>query len=640
MPDLSGFSDLSGPAQLLTLSRLYFGKDDAESDIAAGGLLRQGFLRTAAYEAARSGAKTLIIGRKGSGKSAICMTLLRASDSKCTVSLVTPDEISADEIRRFNLPGIAPEQSKALMWRYVLAVQVGKFLVQHARECHGKRLPHAIDAVRCFLRDNAEDEDIGLHNKFWRIIERIKSSISLEAFGAKLSVEVHAPSAGIRASNELELLESRLSQAFLELNCPTDHGHLLLTVDQLEKVWSNDPQSDTMVIGLLLASKHIRATFPRVLCAVFLRTDIYELLQFQDRDKFRGDEMRIDWTPDHLLNLVLMRARASLQVDVDRATLWGALFPENVGWEPTPDFLIARTLMRPRDLIQFSNVCRDTAEKNAHTSISEMDVKEAAIQYSNWKLQDLSNEYYVNYPFLGDLFVLFQSTSYLITRTVLRTKLRAIREALCLRYPGFENVFNTASGVLDILYGIGFVGVIRGDKPVYVYTDPNRIEHHEKRFIVHPCFREALRSMSSVDVRPYEPLTLRRRFRLGQGWGGTSPQVRGTRAHRAMSYVSQLCDNVVDALVLDACLPAEVKDEVRRNVQAIRADSRRARETAQEYEVAERTLAFFQQLMERLETPELLQGDAKNLERVLQYTVDELRQLAVGRGPAFDGYTP
>ena len=120
------------------LEKLYFGKDDAESDFARGGLLRQGFMRTRAYEEALAGAKTLIIGRKGSGKSAICLMLRDAlsPDSRC--ALVTPDEISADEIRRFQLPGIPLEQSKQLIWRYVFAVQVAKFILNRGQALPGK----------------------------------------------------------------------------------------------------------------------------------------------------------------------------------------------------------------------------------------------------------------------------------------------------------------------------------------------------------------------------------------------------------------------------------------------------------------------------------------------------------------------
>src|ERR1039458_5900850 len=108
------------------LDRLYFGKDDAESDFARGGLLRQGFMRTRAYDEALAGSKTLIIGRKGSGKSAICLMLKNDLQAEDRCSLISPDEISTDEIRRFHLPGIPPEQSKLLIWRYVFAVQVAK----------------------------------------------------------------------------------------------------------------------------------------------------------------------------------------------------------------------------------------------------------------------------------------------------------------------------------------------------------------------------------------------------------------------------------------------------------------------------------------------------------------------------------
>jgi hypothetical protein len=108
------------------LDNLYFGKDDAESDLARGGLLAPSFLETNAYAAAKNGEKALVIGRKGSGKSAICLTLERELRREDRVSLITPDAISADEVRRFELPGIQQDQSKRLIWRYVFTVQIAK----------------------------------------------------------------------------------------------------------------------------------------------------------------------------------------------------------------------------------------------------------------------------------------------------------------------------------------------------------------------------------------------------------------------------------------------------------------------------------------------------------------------------------
>jgi energy-coupling factor transporter ATP-binding protein EcfA2 len=105
----------------MSSQKLYFGKDDAEADFTSSGLLRESFLRTDVYDRIKARVKTLGIGRKGSGKSALCLMLNRqlrneANTNRC---IVTPDAISADEIRRFEMVGVNEQQSKKLVWQYV-----------------------------------------------------------------------------------------------------------------------------------------------------------------------------------------------------------------------------------------------------------------------------------------------------------------------------------------------------------------------------------------------------------------------------------------------------------------------------------------------------------------------------------------
>ena len=337
------------------LDRLYFGKDDAESDFARGGLLRQGFMRTRAYDEALAGSKTLIIGRKGSGKSAICLMLKNDLQAEDRCSLISPDEISTDEIRRFHLPGIPPEQSKLLIWRYVFAVQVAKFIVTAGQKVIAKSdsLSQKLSCLRKFLLDNGEIEDLSFTERFWKVIERLKSAISVEAFSVKVSVdaEVKAPSAGTKAHDQLDVVESHLNAAAVALGMSGTDKPFHLLVDQIEKVWSNDRESDSMVVGLLLAAKDLHKRFDFVICTVFLQTDIYEQLQFQDGDKLRGDEFHIDWDEDHLLDLISARAHASLGFPVSDDNLWGGLFEDSVESQPCKKFLVSRTLMRPRDII-------------------------------------------------------------------------------------------------------------------------------------------------------------------------------------------------------------------------------------------------------------------------------------------------
>jgi hypothetical protein len=196
-----------------TLNTLYFGKDDAESDFTSGGLLRQGFLKTHAYEEAYAGNKTLFIGRKGSGKSAICLMLHNSLSKQGYAALITPDEISGEEIRRFSLAGISPETSKELIWRYVFAVQVAKFLLLRANAQVGdqKVLERHVTSIRKFLVDNGELEDLSATGRFWKIVDKLKGEIAFEALGVKLKISGAAkPSPGAYATEQLDALEMHL----------------------------------------------------------------------------------------------------------------------------------------------------------------------------------------------------------------------------------------------------------------------------------------------------------------------------------------------------------------------------------------------------------------------------------------------
>lgn len=562
--------------QKTRVDQLYFGRDDAESDAGSVGLLRAGFLRTAAYDAAISGKKQLVIGRKGAGKSAICVMLAAAEAPRSSV--VTPDEISADELRRFELHGVPRQTAKQFVWRYVLALQLAKIVIRHAETEHKKR-PPSVDRLRDFLAANDEPSaDPRWHDRFWKTIHRLRSSLKLEAFGVTASLDLGssgdgAPE-GLRIGEQLDIVETRLRQALVELQCPAGHGTLIIIVDQLEKIWSNDEDSDDMVIGLLSAAKHISAVFPNVRCVVCVRSDIYDSLQFAERDKFRGDEMRIDWSPHTLVDMLVARAAASLGAPLTSEELFGVCFTDTVQGRPTTLYLVERTLMRPRELIQLANLCRDTAAKNGHSRILEADILEAEVQYSVWKIQDLVTEYALTYPFLNDLLVLFQSAPYLVKRSDLADRMGTLAATLSARYQRFADVF-TPSGVATVLYGIGFLGVRRNEAFAYSYEGGLPLDGDEQEFCLHPCFRQALRAVTASRLAQYEPLASWVRVEhLAQrgGWLGADVNFRGSQGYLLFDAVDKAALRAL-SLVDDADLAPELRDELRASLLRIRKDT-------------------------------------------------------------------
>ncbi|MER6494557.1 P-loop ATPase, Sll1717 family [Streptomyces griseorubiginosus] len=560
------------------VSRLFFGRDDAEHDL-ADGLLGGVFLHTYAYREALSGRKSLIIGRKGAGKSAICRHLGATDGHPGTAVLITPDDAAGDEIRRFELQGVSGDTAKSLIWRYVFAVHAARYLCEHARTAHGWRARSSVKALRDFLEANDETGDERLYDRLRRGARGLQSAnLSLKAFGFEAGLGLNGASEGARASRQLEVLENGVSAAFVDLGCAASHPPLLLLVDQLEQIWTIDPDSHALVTGLLLASKQVTGQYGGAIrCTLFLRADIYDTLHFGDADKFHSDELRISWSQEELAHLALSRAATSLKATaLTPEQLWGDVFPPTVSGEPTAEYLFRRALPRPRDMIQFLNACRDAADRRGGEHITEEDVLTATEQFSRWKLTDLAREYSVTHPFLSQLFLLFDNHGYVTMRPALETRFEPHRERLQQEFADYADGL-TPQGVLDVLFNIGFLGVKRGHAVVYSDGSQTPPQAGEDEFHVHPCFRPALGGLGPVDVTAYSP------NRIGGGnfqlqvVQGRDVSLGVSREARLLDDVTRACERLIRQLIR-AGLEDDRQEWVRAQIGHVLAHTSQVRE--------------------------------------------------------------
>jgi hypothetical protein len=79
----------------------------------------------------------------------------------------------------------------------------------------------------------------------------------------------------------------------------------------------------------------------------------------------------------------------------------------------------------------------------------------ATLTYSNWKWRDLLEEWRFNYPFLEELSIFFESTSYFHTRRKLEEQIEAFHDDLTKRHPHFSHTF-ALQPVIDILFALDF----------------------------------------------------------------------------------------------------------------------------------------------------------------------------------------
>ncbi|MEY4353137.1 MAG: hypothetical protein RLZZ609_1378 [Cyanobacteriota bacterium] len=287
----------------------------------------------------------------------------------------------------------------------------------------------------------------------------------------------------------------------------------VVLIDDLDLGWNNSDTANNLILGLLTAATCVTSKANNVFVCVFLREDVYSILitKTQHSDKYRNIE-RLRWEKEDLIKLLGERINfnQSQAGEQQSENPFLSVFPATVGTSNTDNWLIERTLGRPRELLQLS---RDYSER-CKTEIPDAEaLKAAETGYSEWKLDDLCTEYSNQYPGLVDVFSCWKSKfyryKYHLKCSELEQMIREIFSEVAIDHPWFAGYAKSddVRGLMKILYEIGFIGdfVLGGDggsKTVYSYQGS-----HQPRFEevdIHPCFRKAVGTVDRIRTKAQE----------------------------------------------------------------------------------------------------------------------------------------
>jgi hypothetical protein len=174
--------------------------------------------------------------------------------------------------------------------------------------------------------------------------------------------------------------------------------------------------------------------------------------------------------------------------------------------------MLARTLMRPRDIIAFVN---ETFAISSGDRVSWEDIKNAEDSYSYKRLLALRDEWKMSYPDIDRIFTTFNGAVVPMSREEFTRRLDDA--ALLLADPYFRgsdwldyltsSMWNNPGGswadwygpLASLLYNIGFIGCTTGRQGTvrYVRTFPEFAERASNLeatvgFTIHPAFQAAL----------------------------------------------------------------------------------------------------------------------------------------------------
>lgn len=470
----------------MQISDINWGNESAEKDLN----LLDYFVDSPELKRLSEKRKDIVVGRKGAGKSALLRKLEEIFKTKRSITVkITPDQ--------HYIANIVNDQStvnlfgKEIFFQYVWIRKIyTEIIFNLARNFGGK--------VHKFTRQN------NITNK--TLIDHVtdlSTSLKLKAgslgeFGLTMEKEI------IDSSN-IVVLREVINQCILENEHKVD---IIVLVDDLDLGWNNSEISNEVLKGLLSAASAIR--IDHIFPIVFLRDDIYSILmsKIQHADKYRNIE-RIRWEKEKLIDVLRKRIDfnyigAGIKFD-NGEDLFYKIFPSTVGTSNCNNWLVERTLSRPRELIQFARIY--TEMMTGDQPDPEV-MKSAESEYSSMKLEDVCAEFSNQYPDLRKITDYWSSKlrrkKYHLKYNEIEEMFENIFENVSIDEDWYKNIVKTKNvrALLKIFYDVGIIGDFilggaGGSKTYYSYEAGARNPTFDD-IQVHPCFRSALDTVQRI----------------------------------------------------------------------------------------------------------------------------------------------
>lgn len=466
-----------------------FGAIDADAD----DLLADCFQDHHAYLAVKDMNRFLVLGRKGAGKTAIYKRLTRNEPYRLALGHVFDDYPWAHHDLQAQI-GVPEERRYIHSWKYLILLGLSKLLLNDDYQPWGDgEEADAIERLESFVVDSYGSRDPDLSQLFSPTKElRFKTAFRtpiLEISGERvrvrdLPIHIQAVNRAIQ-SNVMKALNPRVSY--------------YVCFDGLD-LGLTEQTYRSRLIGLILAAKDLfsyaKSNGRFLNIVVFLRDDIYQDLQFEDKNKITENyAVNVRWNvkPDELTLKDLMESRFS-RVLGDSKKNWDEVFDETremPSRQTKYKHICDRTYLRPRDIIKFCNEVLKAHKRSASGSelFDNASVQTARAEYSYYLLNELDDEIAKHVPEYKEYVeVLKLHGSEVFTFDDFSSKWTARTSSTTSPSSALESLFDYS--VVGYLKPGGRAG---GSEYVWRYRDPRaRYNPSAETFRVHPGYKEAL----------------------------------------------------------------------------------------------------------------------------------------------------
>lgn len=481
-----------------------FGSIDAESD----NKLIEYFYHSKIIELLLNYEKSIVIGRKGSGKTAIYKYIQHENEDAFS-SLLFKDYPWKLHDKYCNTI-VSQRESYVNSWTFYFYIEIFKKIIKLKAYINDKKTCREVKKLEKWVKRNWGSIDFDHREVMSPTKPKYSFTFNPQIFGNSLGSLSRDFESADSVSATLTEYNKKLD-AILKKILDTLDIDIILAFDELDLAYdANDENYKNRLIGLLLTTYNFYQKYRKgVKVYVFLRNDIFNLLDFQDKNKIKDNIVEfLDWDGSSitsklsLKNLVANRIKYNINAPSDNFDrVWNEIFDENkIGKNQLKwNFIIERTFLRPRDVIKFLNLVLEETKnrlKNNPESIDKIsneDIRNIRVKYSTYLYEELKDEISGKYSDFNEYFEILRNV-----HTVTFT-----RQDFENSYNSIKSRFNTKSNIdiiLERLYEFSIIGFYKpggggygGSEYRFQYkSDYQAFNPQATKFKVHSGFKEHL----------------------------------------------------------------------------------------------------------------------------------------------------
>lgn len=467
-----------------------WGPDEAKGDADLG----KYFLRIPEYEDLKNGKYRYIIGRKGTGKTAIIEQLKNevSANYSSFYKYLSLKNFPIQTLRNLKDRSLGDKSQFVPIWTFLIITELCKLVVQD----QSAEPSESIFELRKFIQINFPD-DLG----FTETLKTLESSQNkVGVLSQWLGIEsTTGTTQEIVTSVHFQKATEILCRFLKNINTSCD---FYLFFDELDEGYSsNDKGLNLLLLALLRAVENTYLDLKdslNIRPVLALRSDIFNNLEDNDLNKLDDYIINLKWTKESysqysIYDLVNARINASIKpVNPNRA--WESIslnkdhnLPEKV--DTLWDFIYNRTFERPRDIIKFLKYCKK--QKGHYGKIDFKITRNAEIDYSEWFYKEFRDE------IQSHLSIWQESTQAIIKLnkgifTLDEIKKEFDKDKCIVSF--LKNSNKSHEDVLEQLFIFGLIGTLSNTKRWFFrYKDHNLPFNPDQQMLVHFGFARKFR---------------------------------------------------------------------------------------------------------------------------------------------------